>query len=708
MLTLLRIHCQKAQSGNTMATDKEVKLEQNEFYEPTEADKELTDFITSHCDKWRDWRDANYLPAYLEYERIFRGQWASEDKTRESERSRIVTPATQQAVETRHAEIMEAIFGQGDFFDIEDNIQDVNGVAIDVELIKAQLAEDFKKDKIRKAIDQIELMAEIYGTGIGEIIVKTETEYVPSTRAIPNQMGQAAIGVMERDRISVKINPINPKNFLFDPNGTTVDDCMGVAIEKYVSIHKIVQGIEKGIYRKVDIGTASEDTDLEPTQEVSQYQDEKVLLLTYYGLVPREYLNNLKENKDIVELFPENSAAEDYTDMVEAIVVIANDGMLLKAEENPYMMKDRPVLSYQDDTVPNRLLGRGTVEKAFNMQKAIDAQTRSHLDSLALSTSPMIAMDATRLPRGMKFEVKPGKAILTNGAPSEILYPFKFGQTDPNNLATAKDFERMLLQATGTLDSNGMISQASRDGGGMSMAVASIIKKYKRTLVNFQEDFLIPFIKKAAFRFMQFDPERYPSVDMNFIPTATLGIIAREYEQQQFIGLLQTLGADTPVLPIILKGIVANSSLSNRMELIAKLDEMMQPNPEQQQMQQAQQQLAIQAAQAQIAVNTTQAEQNRAEATKLSVEAQLMPQEVQAKMSASLTKNLPNQDDLASKEFDKRVKIAELMLKEADIKNKSKIVELQMAEKNNKISGMESDFLDQLTRELNAGQTGIQ
>ena len=691
-----------------MATDKEVKLEQNEFYEPTEADEELTDFVTDHCNRWRDYRDTNFLPDWLEYERIFRGQWASEDKTRESERSRIVTPATQQAVETRHAEIMEAIFGQGDFFDIEDNIQDVNGNPIDVEMIKNQLVEDFKKDKIRKAIDQIELMAEIYGTGIGEIVVKTEKEYVPSTRPIPNQQGQAAIGVMERDRISVKIMPVNPKNFLFDPNGTSIDDCMGVAIEKYVSIHKVVQGIERGIYRKVDIGTASEDTDLEPTQEVSQYQDEKVLLLTYYGLVPREYLNNLEENKEIVELFPENSAAEDYTDMVEAIVVIANDGMLLKAEENPYMMKDRPVLSYQDDTVPNRLLGRGTVEKAFNMQKAIDAQTRSHLDSLALSTSPMMAMDATRLPRGMKFEVKPGKAILVNGAPSEILFPFKFGQTDPNNLATAKDFERMLLQATGTLDSNGMISQASRDGGGMSMAVASIIKKYKRTLVNFQEDFLIPFIKKAAFRFMQFDPERYPSVDMNFIPTATLGIIAREYEQQQFIGLLQTLGANTPVLPILLKGIVGNSSLSNRMELMAKLDEMMQPDPQAQQMQQVQQQLAMQSAQAQIAVNTTAAEQNRAEAQKLMVETQLMPMEMQAKTMAATTKNLPNDADQASKEFDKRVKIAELMLKEADIKNKSKIVELQMAEKNNKISGMEEDFLNQLTKQLSSAQTGTQ
>ena len=682
-----------------MATDKQVGMEENEFDEPSEADKELVGFVVDHCNRWRDYRDVNFLPDWLEYERIFRGQWASEDKTRESERSRIVTPATQQAVETRHAEIMEAIFGQGDYFDIEDNLQDVGGNPIDVELIKAQLMEDFKKDKIRKSIDQIELMAEIYGTGIGEIIVKTEKEYIPATQAIPGQVGQAAIGVLEKDRIGVKIMPVNPKNFLFDPNGTSIDDCMGVAIEKYVSIHKIVQGIEKGIYRKVDITTSGEDTDLEPTQEVSQYQDEKVLLLTYYGLVPREYLNNLKENEDIVELFPENSAAEDYTDMVEAIVVIANDGQLLKAEENPYMMKDRPVLSYQDDTVPNRLLGRGTVEKAFNMQKAIDAQTRSHLDSLALTTSPMIAMDATRLPRGMKFEVKPGKAILTNGAPSEILHPFKFGQTDPNNLATARDFERMLLQATGTLDSQGMISNVARDGGqgGMSMAVASIIKKYKRTLVNFQEDFLIPFIKKAAFRFMQFDPERYPSVDMNFVPTATLGIIAREYEQQQFIGLLQTLGPNTPVLPVILKGILANSSLSNRMELIAMLEKMGQPDPQAQQLAQVQQQLALQAAQAQIAVQTTQAEQNRAEAQKLMTEAQLMPQEVQAKMSASLTKNLPSEADANQREFDKRVKIADLMLKEADIKNKSKIVELQMADKLNAQSKVKEDFLAKLT-----------
>jgi hypothetical protein len=664
--------------------------EGTKWQEPSESDKELTAFVVDHCDRWRDYRDTNYLDQWQEYERIFRGQWAAEDKTRESERSRLVSPATQQAVETRHAEIIEAVFGQGDYFDIEDDLQDVNGNDIDVELLKAQLMEDFDKDKIRKSIDQIELMAEIYGTGIGEIVVKDEVEYKPATRPIPGVQGQAAIGVEEVKRTAVKIVPVNPKNFLFDPNGTSIEECMGVAIEKYVSMHKIVKGMEDGIYRKVDIGPMYSEDSLEATQESTQFKDDKVKLLTYYGLVPREYLMQLEnEEAEVVDLFPEDSTADDYADLVEAIIVIGNDSMLLKAEENPYMMKDRPVILYQDDTVPNRLLGRGTVEKAYNMQKAVDAQIRSHLDSLALTSAPMIAMDATRLPRGAKFEVKPGKAILTNGAPQEILFPFTFGQTGTGNLATSKEFERMLLQATGTLDSQGMVSSVSRDAGqgGISMAVASIIKKYKRTLTNFQEDFLMPFIKKAAFRYMQFDPERYPSVDMNFVPTATLGIMAREYEQQQFIALLQTLGPNTPVLPVILKGIVANSSLSNRYEMMTELEKMSQPNPEQQQMQMMQQQLQLQTAQAQLALVQAQTADKAANAQQTQVETQMMPVELQAKMVQAASTNLNQGDD-----FERRLKLADLMLKEknvnlkvADIASNERIAAMQMVNKQNKL-----------------------
>lgn len=638
--------------------------------EPSEQEKRLVAFVVDHTDKWREYRDQNHMDDWNRYERIWRGQWDQSDKLRGSERSRVISPATQQAIETRHAEIVEAIFGSGEYFDIDDDLKDKQG--LDVEMLKRQLMEDFAQDKIRKSIDQVTLLAEIYGTGIGEITVSKVKEYKPMT--VPMGGGQEAYGAGEKERVSVKINPINPKNFLFDPNGVDVDDCMGVAIEKYVSIHKIAAGIASGKYKKADISSMYESDKLEPTQQVTNFEDSKVKLLTYYGLVPREYLGG---NEEVVDLLGESDNLidgenEEYEDMVEAIVVIANGDTLLKAEESPYMMKDRPILSYQADTIPNRLLGRGTAEKAFNMQSAVDGSMRSHMDALALTVAPMVGLDATRLPRGAKFEVKPGKAFLTNGAPNEIIFPFKFGTNDGQAMQTSKEFERMLLMATSTVDSAGAPTQVSRDAGGIDMATATMIKKYKRVLVNFQEDFLIPFIYKAAWRFMQFDPERYPAVDVKFIPTATLGIVAREYEQKQLAFLIQTLGAQSPLTPILMQSVVKNSSLSNREEMLAQLQKASQPDPQAQQTQQAAVQTELAAKQADIA-------KVQAETEQIKVKTQLAPSEVQAKVVAALSNNL--NEDAEGADFERRARIAELMLKERDIESNHDIAKMQMAQK---------------------------
>ena len=653
-----------------------------QFYEPTENEEELIGFVVDHTDRWRDYRDQNHMDDWLKYERVWRGQWTSEDKKRDSERSRVISPATQQAIETRHAEIMEAIFGQGEYFDIEDDVADKTG-GLDIEALKKQLVEDFAQDKLRKSIDSIALMAEIYGVGVGEITVSVEKQFKPMT--VPMGGGQAAYGTGEKDRVSVKLVPVNPKNFLFDPNGTEINDCMGVAIEKYVSIHKIAQGIAAKIYNNVDIGSLYEDDSLEPTQEKRNYEDDKVLLMTYYGLVPREYLT--KDGEEIEEILPENEQTEDYSDMVEAIIEIANGSLLLKAVESPYMMKDRPVVSYQADTIPNRLIGRGTAEKAFNMQCAVDGSMRAHMDALALTVAPMVAIDATRLPRGAKFEVKPGKAFLTNGAPQEIIFPFKFGTNDGAAMQTSKEFERMMLMATSTVDSAGAPTQVARDVQ-LDMATATMIKKYKRTLVNFQEDFLIPFIYKAAWRFMQFDPERYPSKDVKFIPTATLGIIAREYEQKQLAFMIQTLGAQSPITPVLMEGILKNSSLSNREQMIEGMRKASQPNPEQQKMQQM-------AAGKEMELKDAEIAKKQAEAKKTTVEAELAPEETKAKIISALSNNL--NEDAEGADFERRAKIAELMLKEKDIESNERIAKDQMQAKRAE-KAQESNYMDQAAK----------
>ena len=650
----------------------------------TEADKELVSYILDHCDQWRNHRDVNYLIYWQEYERMFRGIWDPSDKTRQTERSQLVTPAIAQAVESKQAEISEAIFGRGEWFDIEDDINDQNPA--DIELVRRQMHEDFRRSKIKKAIDDIILLGEMYGTGIGEIVVEEETVLAPATQPIPGAQNVAAIGVQEKKQFMVGLNPINPRNFLIDPNAATIDDSLGVAVEEYMSYYTIVQGIEKGIYRKVDVVPSYRSTKLEETQEQVISRSDKLPVIRWYGLVPRSMLNGLEEaESEAEELFPEDSPADEYSDMVEAVVVIADNQYLLKAEESPYMMKDRPMIAYQADSMPGRFWGRGTIEKGYNMQKALDAQMRSHLDSLALTTAPMMAMDATRLPRGAKYEVRPGKNFLVNGNPSEIMMPFKFGVTDNGNMETAQAFQQMLLAATGTLDSSSMPSSVAggeASGAGLSIALSGLMKKNKRALINFQEDFLIPFIERAAWRFMQFDPERYPVKDFKFMPLSTMGMVAREYEQQQMIGLMQTLGPDSPITPVLLQGIVQSSSLSNREDIIVQLQKMSQPDPAQQQAQMEQQQLQNQLIGSQINYYNAQAQKAGADSQQTAVETQLMPEETKLKFVQAVASNLPANNPEAA--FQQRAKIAELALKEEDIRSNERIAAAQLAHRSTK------------------------
>ena len=636
----------------------------------TDDDKELVSFIVDQCNTWRDHRDVNYLDKWEEYERLFRGIWDALDKTRESERSRLVTPALQQAIESKQAEISEAVFGRGEFFDIVDDRNDQDPT--DVALVRKQMHEDFKTSRIKKSLDDIILLGELYGTGIGEILVKEKTVMSPATQAIPGTE-MAAIGVQETKQFMIDLYPVNPRNFLIEPNARTVEDSLGVAIEEYVSYHSVVRSMADGTYRKVNIAPSYSNMELEPVQEVTHEQDDRIRVTRYYGLVPREYLENVdkEEGTEVVDLFPEGSKGEDYQDMVEAIVVIADDQYLLKAEASPYMMKDRPIVAYQADSMPGRFWGRGTAEKGYNMQKAIDAQIRAHLDSLALTTAPMMAMDATRLPRGAKYEVRPGKNMLVNGNPNEIMMPFKFGTTDPANFQTAQNFQGMLQQATGTLDSTAMPGQVAggeASGAGLSMALSGLMKKNKRTLINFQEDFLIPFITKAAYRFMQFDPDRYPVQDFTFIPVSTMGMVAREYEQQQMMGLMSTLG-QSPITPVLLQGIIQGSSISNREEIIAKLQEMSQPDPMQQQMQQ----LAMETAMAELQKVQAEVAKAQAEAAKAQAQAQSIPVETQIKAIEAQSKQQ------GSDPFTQVEKVANLALKEQDIASNERIAMLQMA-----------------------------
>jgi hypothetical protein len=535
----------------------------------------------SKCEDWRDHYESNYEQKFDEYYRLWRGIWDPADKMRDSERSRIISPALQQAVESNVAELEEATFGRGKWFDITDDMNDPERQ--DIMYLRNKLTEDFEKTMVRKAVAECLINAAVFGTGIGEIIIEEEKEMKPATQPIMDGQLQA-VGVNIEDRVVVRLKPIMPQNFLIDPIATSVDDAMGVAIDEFVSLHHVQMLQEQGVYRETLVGTAAPDTNLEPDQDLTLYTDDKVRLTKYYGLVPRDLLEQEVDDVDSDAMY------------VEAVVVIANGGTLLKAEANPYMMQDRPVVAFPWDVVPSRFWGRGVCEKGYNSQKALDTEIRARIDALALTIHPMLAIDATRLPRGAKPEIRPGKMILTNGDPREVLQPFNFGQVGQVTFAQAAALQQMVQQATGAVDSAGIAGQVNGEAtaAGISMSLGAIIKRHKRTLINFQQSFLLPFVKKAAYRYMQFDPDNYPVADYKFNASSTLGIIAREYEVTQLVQLLQTMQQDSPLYPVLIQSIIDNMNLSNREELIASLQQASQPNPQAQQMAQAAQQAQLQ------------------------------------------------------------------------------------------------------------------
>ena len=568
----------------------------------------LAGWLGSRLEEWRNHRDSNYLDIWDEYYRLWRGIWKASDKTRTSEKSRLISPALQQAVESSVAEIEEATFGRGKWFDIKDDMLDQD--PSDAEYVRNLLQEDLESTGAKDALCEVFLNGAIYGTGIGKISVEENTWKYPVEVPIEGTMVTERI-LQEDTVIDVKIEAISPKEFLIDPSATSIQEALGVAHEVIKPRHSIIEGIENGTYRDISIEGSYNIERLKgfDPEESRADANDQIKITEYWGKVPARFLSEDESMDDF-----------EYNDdeLVEAVVTIANDSHILRAERNPFMMEDRPFVSYQHDIVPNKFWGRGVCEKGYNPQKALDAEMRARIDSLALTTTPMMAADATRLPRGVKLEVRPGKTILTNGDPRQAIMPLMLGQTDQNTYNQVASLQNMIQMGTGSSDTG---SAERATSAGMSMQQSSAIKRQKRTLMNFQNTFLIPMINKSLWRKIQFDVDRYPIVDYKFVPYSTMGIMAKELESQQMVSLLQAIPKDSPAFNIILISVFQNSSMHNRDQIVQALIQGMQPNEQEEQMKQIHMELQMQQAQADIQKTMAEAQEEQTKAMKNAAEA---------------------------------------------------------------------------------------
>jgi hypothetical protein len=566
--------------------------------EPGSKHALLLSWVVSRAERARQHRDQLHGERWKEYTRLWRGFWKASDAQFKSERSRLISPALAQSIEMTVSEIGEAMFGREAWLDIADDINDKD--KDDAIVIRDNLLEDIETCNARQALDNTFLLGAIYGTGISKLHVEV---------AELNEMTSSGV-VFVDEKILIPIEAVRPDEFFIDPAATTIAEAQYCGHDVVKPMHTVKDKMigDDPIYKNVSLQPyAGQRGDTSGTGVSSSVdsRDDAVLITEFYGKVPSRYLT-----------LPED---HEYGPTVEAIVTVANNSHVLRAIPTPFAMKDRPFAAYQHDTVPGEFWGRGVAEKGYNPQKALDTELRARADSLALITAPMMGADMTRIGKNPDLSVRPGKFLLTRGRPSEIIEPIGFS---PQGLALtfqqSGDLERQVQMGTGAMDSATPIGTNRRNetASGMSMLQASFLKRAKRTMQNIERQYMQPLIKGMLWRYMQFDPQRYPK-DYKFKVRAAMGIMAREVENSQLVSMLGYTPPESPAHGIILKALFDNTASADKRELKAAIEAMLAPPSEEQKAMQQQMQAL------QLRMQTAEVVLKEAEGVKAQMEALL-------------------------------------------------------------------------------------
>jgi len=622
------------------------------------SEGDLAVWVMNKVDRWREYRDVAFKERWGEYYRLWRGRWSQADRNRNSERSQLIAPALSQAIEMTVSEMEEATFGRQQWFDIRDDInQDQQSRDIMLRQ-RDMLTEDMERDNVTDAICMSFLNGALYGNGIAKIIVSEDIKRSPGD---VNPVTQVR-SINERTEVTVKLDPLPADEFVPDPSATCVDEMLGCAHELNKPLSWVNKMQARGFYRTPDL-IAADGLDSEAVAEREDLEgiltrNDTVFITEYHGLIPVSLLPTPKDETrtpldDILDATP--AVVTEGEEMVEAIVTIGNKTDLLRAVRNPFWMQDRSIVSYQHEKVPGRFWGRSVAEKGFNPQKALDAELRARMDALALISNPMMSADITRLPRGFDMRIRPGKLWLTNGNPSEVIKPIAFQGLDPSTFSQSGEMERMVQVGTGAMDTATPIKMNERNSTatGTSVQMQSFVKRSKRAMRNVENNFLRPLIQKILWRYMQFAPDKY-TTDIDFRISGTLGIVARELEQQQLTQLMAQHEQGSPVQLILTKAIVDNSASPFKAEIVKAIDQQLAgPSPEEQALQQFQQQIAQQTA-------IAEAQQIQLENSKLQTEAMLNIARVQELASNGEIEGVKLQMEIArvQKEFAELTQLA--------------------------------------------------
>jgi hypothetical protein len=472
-------------------------------------------------------------------------------------RSKIFIKSTTLKCNTAHAKIMDIYSGKGGVpFSAKPVDFEHAGIGID----EAKEIVEKKIDKIKRHFTKIDLEEKI-DTAVLECAILGSTVIkgpIIETKRVPKLRKKKVAGI-EIDKIDSEVNPyeiyheyesyptydhIPLWEYYVDVNAKINTDSVGE-----IHFQRLLPAVFRrfafqggyypdAVFEAARRATTSDADDTRYIQLADNYtgvqgaKDNKISVLEYQGLVP---VRMLKEAG--VEV-PEDV---DDEDSIESIVVLAADGIVIKACVNPLGKRQFKLCPYKKR--PGFIYGMGVAEAMRDSQKMINSAARLLIDNKALSGNGMVGINLDRIntKRTTNLEVYPGKVWYVKGnySPHEAVSTVAFPDITMGLRELIEMFERFADEETGIPK----YTQGTTDGflnktaTGMSMLMSQANINIKTVLKNIDNYLIEPIVEDMDAWFAEFEDE--VAIPIRIKATGVDSIIAKEIKMENYMRFMQ-------------------------------------------------------------------------------------------------------------------------------------------------------------------------
>ena len=248
----------------------------------------------------------------------------------------------------------------------DEQYADIQSKLIDFEW-EAMNADDIMEGAVKSQL--------MYGTAIVKVYWKTDKAQVVKKEQVDEtfpELGTVEEEVEETIFDGPEIELVDLYDFFWDPRAIDMESARWVAHRTYQTFDHLEQLQKEGVYKNVAL--------LKDATLVSG-DDEKASRRGTLGVAMPDELASKNEGKNVIELI------EYWED--EKVITVANRGIVIRDEANPYRHGKKPFVRIVDQSVPHEFLGIGELEPIETLQYELNDRRNQRMDNITLVLNKM-------------------------------------------------------------------------------------------------------------------------------------------------------------------------------------------------------------------------------------------------------------------------------------------------------------------------------